>query len=207
MTMTSSDSFADLLKQVKTGDQDAIARLWRQFYEPLRRLAGRKLTRRDRRTRDEEDLALSALNAFYRCIEEDRYSSIVDEDDVWRLLVSIVERKTIDHLRYQYAERRGKGQTGGESIFRMRYSPLGDQVSGISQFPDHALHHEFQVEFLDQLNAILDKLDDPELRLIVNSRIAGFTNAQIAEQIGKSVSSVERKMRLTRDIWRKADCE
>lgn len=205
--MTNSDSFAGLLKQVKTGDQDAVARLWRQFYEPLKQLAGRKLTQRDRRTRDEEDLALSALNAFYKCIEEDRYSSIVDEDDVWRLLVSIVERKTIDHLRYQYAERRGKGQTGGESIFLKRYNALGNAATGISQFPDHALHHEFQVEFLDQLNAILDKLDDPELRLIVNARIAGFTNTQIAEQIGKSVSSVERKMRLTRDIWRKADGE
>ncbi len=199
--MTDSGTFSCLLERLRAGDEGEIRKLWDRYFEPLKQFARHRVDARYRKTHDDEDLALSAINAFQKCLQDGRYAEVDGQNDIWRLLVAITEKKAIDHLRRQHAKKRGEGTMRGESFF---VAPNGEQ-GGISQIEHCVLDHEFAVDFFDQLQCLFQKLDDPDLIRIVRARIEGYTNAEIALQIGKSVSSVERKLRLARDIWREAD--
>lgn len=192
--MGSSGSFSQMLSRLKDGDDHAVEALWNRFFEPLQKLAINRLNAQDRKTRDEEDLALSAINAFQQCVKNGRYDQIEDRFDVWHLLVTIVERKVIDHVRKEHAKKRGAGNVHGDSF-----------SIGLNHFAEFGLNHEEKIDFLDQLNSVLNQLEDPELTQVVYAKIEGFSNSEIAEKIGRSVSSVERKLRLARQIWSKAE--
>ena len=199
--MDNSGSFSIILSQLKAGDEDAVRKLWDRFFEPLRRVAASRLPNRQRRSVGAEDLALSTIEAFQRGFENDRFSRVQDRNDVWALLTSIIDRKIIDHLRSQQAAKRGGGNLRGESFF----AQVGDGCGGISDAAAIQLDHECAVEIIDQLEMIYRKLDDPELVRVINARLEGCTVEETANLIGKSVSSVERKLRLAREIWREAE--
>lgn len=188
--ISSEGSFSQMLVQLKQGDECALRMLWDRFFEPLQRLAIERVNARDRRVKDEEDLALSAINAFHECLKNGRYSSIESSNDVWRLLVTIVENKAIDHIRKEHAEKRGDGKVRGDSYFY-----------GANYLAEMNLNHEERIDFLDHLKTCLLKLDDPLVQEVVFRKIEGFNNKEIASKIGKSISSVERKLRLARQIW------
>ncbi len=191
--MSLNGSFSMMLSKLKRGDESAVREVWDRFFEPLQKLALERVNAQDRKTRDEEDLALSAINAFQHCVRNGRYESIDDRNDVWHLLVTIVERKAIDHVRREHAQKRGAGNVHGDSF-----------SAGLNHFAEIGLNHEQRVDFLDELHSVMARLDDPSLIKVVNAKIQGFTNAEIAEEIGRSVSSVERKLRLARQIWTEA---
>ena len=188
--ISSEGSFAHMLSQLKKGDESAIRTLWDRFFEPLQRLAIERVNVRDRKIRDEEDLALSAINAFQECLKNGRYSSIENTNDVWHLLVKIVENKAIDHVRRERAVKRGAGNVRGDSY-----------LNGMGYFAEIDMNHEERIDFLDHLRTNLLKLEDAAVQEVVFRKIEGFSNKEIAAKIGKSVSSVERKLRLARQIW------
>ena len=189
-------SFTQMLSRLKTGDENAVKAVWDRFFEPLQRLAGDRVNARDRKVRDEEDLALSAINAFQECVRNGRYTSIENRNDVWHLLVTIVERKAIDHVRRERAQKRGAGNVRGDSFSK-----------GLNYYADVRLDHEQSVDFLEHLNTSLRRLNDPELVEVVFRKIEGYSNLEIATRIGKSMSSVERKLRLARQIWTEIEDE
>ena len=47
---------------------------------------------------------------------------------------------------------------------------------------------------------LLDRLE-PELRQIAQLRLDGYTNAEIAAQLGCALRTVERRLELIRRIW------
>ena len=62
---------------------------------------------------------------------------------------------------------------------------------------------EMAVEFAEQLSASLEALARDDLRQVALSKMEGFTNSEIAKQMGRSVTTIERKLRTIRSIWRK----
>jgi DNA-directed RNA polymerase specialized sigma24 family protein len=139
--MSLSGSFSKLLSRIKRGDESAVQVVWDRFFEPLQKLAKARVNANDRKARDEEDLALSAINAFQQCVKNGRYEKIEDRDDIWNLLVTIVERKAIDHVRKQRAQKRGAGKVRGDSF-----------EDGLGHFAELNISHEEKVDFLDQSN-------------------------------------------------------
>ena len=55
-------------------------------------------------------------------------------------------------------------------------------------------------ESVERLLAILNG----ELRTIAVAKLEGYTNAEIGEQIGRTEVTVERKLRLIRELWKDA---
>ena len=53
----------------------------------------------------------------------------------------------------------------------------------------------------EELRRLLSELEDDELRRIAVAKMEGYTNVEIAKDLGKSVSSIERKLGLIRTIW------
>jgi hypothetical protein len=62
-------------------------------------LAGQKLSSKLRRSYDEEDAALSAFHSLCRVISERRQADLGDRDNLWRLLVTITERKVKSYFQ------------------------------------------------------------------------------------------------------------
>src|SRR6476646_2600314 len=52
-----------------------------------------------RRAADEEDVALSAFDAFCRDAERGRFPGLLDRDSLWHLLVTLTARKAAHRLR------------------------------------------------------------------------------------------------------------
>jgi DNA-directed RNA polymerase specialized sigma24 family protein len=48
---------------------------------------------------------------------------------------------------------------------------------------------------------LFDLLDDDQLRVVAYCKLEGQTNSQIAATIGKSIPTVERKLRTIRHLW------
>ena len=51
------------------------------------------------------------------------------------------------------------------------------------------------------------QLGDDTLESVANLRLEGYANSEIATKLGVSVSSIERKLRLIRQIWGEGDVE
>jgi DNA-directed RNA polymerase specialized sigma24 family protein len=55
----------------------------------------------------------------------------------------------------------------------------------------------------DSLNHLLLNFSDGELRSIVLYKLEGYSNDEVAEKIGRSVPTIERRLRLVREKWLK----
>jgi DNA-directed RNA polymerase specialized sigma24 family protein len=60
---------------------------------------------------------------------------------------------------------------------------------------------EFAIQVADQLQQLMSRLDEPLLQQIAVAKLEGYRNEEIAQQIGKSTPTVERKLRRIRELW------
>jgi DNA-directed RNA polymerase specialized sigma24 family protein len=191
--MSSDDSVTRWLDGVRDGDDQAAQRLWDRYFAQLVELCRRRLSTTPRRTGDEEDVALSALNSVYRGVRQGQYPALSDRTDLWRLLVVIALRKA---TRFQYKERaqkRGEGRVRGESAFCVPGTESGfgniQNVGGAEPTPEMA------AIVVDLCQRLFESLkDDPKALAIVEHKLQGFTDEEIADRLGCSVRTVYRRL-------------
>ena len=105
--MSSDGSVTAWIVQICAGDRDATQKLWQRYFQRLVALARQKLRGAPRGMVDEEDVALNALDSFFRGAEQGRFPRLHDRDDLWYLLLVITERKAIDLVNHEKAQKRG----------------------------------------------------------------------------------------------------
>ncbi len=195
----SDNSVSQWIDGLKAGEEAAAAKLWQRYYLRLVGLARKKLGDSPRRVADEEDVVLNAFQSFCQRAQEDRFPDLRDRDDLWRLIVHITERKAYDQLKNQTRKKRGSGLVAGESAFVDLQASAGaagiDEVAGPDPTP------EFAAEMVEAVDRLFDKLADDELRQIARHKLEGYTNEEIAGKIGRSLPTVERRLRLIREMW------
>ena len=192
------DSVTEWLSDLKkSGDPIACQRIWRRYIAQLVRVAHRRLGDAPRRVADEEDVAVTAFASFCRGVEHERFARLNDRDDLWQVLVVLTERKALNQVRHERALRRGGGDVSGR---RERDDSPG-AADQMAQFADGRPTPDFAAEVSDQLRRLLTQLDDPQLCQIVLRKLEGYTNREIATQLGVSLRSVERRLALIRGIW------
>lgn len=169
---------------LRHGDQQAIEPIWNSYFPRLVNYARTVLGRFRSRFADEEDAALSALATFWQRFAAGQFPSLQDREGLWKLLSLITVRKI---RRYQEAERAAK-RGGGASV--TNYAGNWDEIGKIST---DSLDHEAE--------ELLEILMDDELRSIALLKLMEFTNSEIADQLGISLRSMERKLRLIRTVW------
>ena len=59
---------------------------------------------------------------------------------------------------------------------------------------------EFAAEMADQFEELMSLLQDDLLSKIALAKLEGYYNQEIADQFGKSIPTIERKLRLIRDF-------
>jgi DNA-directed RNA polymerase specialized sigma24 family protein len=191
--MSSDDSISFWIGQLKAGDEKAAQKLWEGYFARLVGLARGKLRGAKTRAADEEDVALSAFDSFCRGAQGNRFPKLEDRDDLWQLLLLITARKAIDLRQHETRQRRGGGRAHVETG-EASDSDILSQVVGREPTP------EFAAQVAEECRRLLDSLEDSDLRQLTLWKMEGYTNEEIAERLGVVSRTVERKLRLVRDM-------
>ena len=144
--MSSDGSVTRLIVMLKGGNRAASQRLWEAYFGRLVGLARARLRGVSGRMADEEDVALSAFESFYRRAERGQFPQLEDRDDLWQLLFVLTVRKAINLVQYQGRKSRGGGRVqsladldlvGTEAILGADPSPElgGADDRGVSAAP------------------------------------------------------------------------
>lgn len=180
------ETVTDWIRDLRGGDEAAAARIWGRFFERLCRLAQRRLAGARGALKDEEDVALSAMNAVFAGVREGRFEQLEGRDDLWKVLAMITVRKVIDARRR--SQRRGEVE---EAAIEAELEELAQGGPGGAT----------EAEYLDALTTVshllLDRLDPP-LREVAVLRLEGRSNQEISEHVGRSLPTVERHLRMIR---------
>ncbi|MFO0881706.1 MAG: ECF-type sigma factor [Gemmataceae bacterium] len=180
------------LEQLQIGQLDAAQQIWERYHLRLLRLARKKLPGFARRASDEEDVALSAFHSFCQAVDQGRFPRLRDRHNLWALLVTLTERKALAHLEREQAAKRGGGAVRGDSVLIHVQDLTGPEPT-----PEFVAG---MVEECERLLALLDARE-PELRLIAQWKLEGYTNEEIAAKTGRSLATIERKLTLIRSLW------
>ena len=199
--MQDEDLVTTWLPKLAEGNQEAAEAVWHKFFDKLVRLAQRRLANLPRRTADEEDVALSAMNSFFRAAQAGRFPQLANRDDLWKVLFTITARKVVAQQRRHFADKRGGGLVRGESVFLQVEDE--NEGPGIAQMVGAEPTPELAAELTETCQRLLDSLDDETLREIALLRLEGYTNDEIAERIKCTTRSVERKLNRIRSVWSK----
>ena len=191
--MSSEGSVTDWIGRLQAGDQAAARPLWERYFRRLVGLARRQLQGAPRGAADEEDVALSAFDSFCRAAVEGRFPRLADRDDLWRLLFALTLRKAHDLVRDQRRQKRGGSAPPGPPHPPEEANP--EQLLGREPTP------EFAAQVAEECQRLLGRLGDAELRSVALWKMEGYTNEEIAQKLGRSDRTVERKLRLIRQAW------
>jgi len=185
------------LERLKSGDRsEAVNRLWAGYFGRMVGMARRHLGARTRGGADGEDVALSAFDSFVRAAEAGRFPRLEDRDDLWQVLFMITARKVAD---LQQAE--GRLKRGGGQIVQSLADADSAPIAVASAEPDPAE----ATMLAEQAEQLLDLLPDANLRQIAVWKLEGYANHEIAQRLGRSEPTVERKLRRIREAWQGFD--
>jgi RNA polymerase sigma factor (sigma-70 family) len=183
----SAGSVSHWLDGLRAGDSVAAQELWNRYFARLVSVAQTRLSGLSTEANG-EDIALSALKSVMIGLQANRFPDLSDRNSLWPLLVTITARKAISEQRRQLAGRRDRNR-------ECSLEDLRDFI-GVEPSP------EFAIEVADELERLVEKLGDDSLRRIVERRISGFSNEEIADELGCSLRTVIRKLHRIRREWR-----
>jgi DNA-directed RNA polymerase specialized sigma24 family protein len=186
--MAAAGSVSHWLDRLQAGDHAPAQPLWEVYFQRLVALARAKLQGVPRQAADEEDVALSAFNSFCRGAAAGRFPQLADRADLWRLLVTITGHKALDRLRH---ERRLKRRPRPAEEVRF------EEVVGPEPTP------AFAAQVAEECRRLLGLLGDAELEAVAVWKMEGYSTAEIADLLGCVPRTVERKLRLIRQVWEK----
>ena len=182
-----SGSITQYLQDLQDGSPEAAQLLWEHYFGRLVHVARQMLHDTPRGMADEEDVALEALHSLCRGVQHGRFPELCDRQSLWRLLMVITWRKALDRQEHERSQKRGGG--------RVRCDAGLDRVASPEPTPALA------ALVADQCRRLMGSLDEDGLRTVAQRKLEGYTNAEIARQLGCSLASVERKLRRIRGIW------
>lgn len=198
-----SDESARWIANLKAGDSHALEMLWKQYFEKLTRIIRKRLAGLQLREADEEDIALSALNSLCTGMSDGRFPRLDDRDDLWKILLTIVNRTTNDYREHYFAQKRGGGEQRGESAFGDANE--SSNAGGIAQIAARDPTPELIAALADTMNALFAQLDEPILAAVARYKLDGYTNEEIAAKLDCTTRTVERKLERIRLIWADSD--
>lgn len=178
---------------LRAGDAEAAENLWRRYFSRLVDLARGRLQDTPHLRSDAEDIALSAFESFAQAAAAGRFPDLADRSGLWRLLVTITAYKLLNFKDLHARDKRG----GRDRVLRPGDDPTLRLERIVGREPSPALAAQVAEEY----RRLLEILADDLLRRVAVLRMEGYTTAEIAAEIRKTPRTVERKLRLIRDIW------
>lgn len=182
------------LLKLKGGNDEAERILWEQVFDRLVRMARRKLEAQglERRTRDEEDIALSAIKSFFGQARDGHLPELENRIHMWKLLASFTHRKILDKRKYDSAQKRGGGEqlTISESDFESNDVNAWDTTFSQSPSP----------EFVIMMNEAIEGLPI-DLKTVAVLALEGLNQHESANRIGVSSKTIRRRLDALEALW------
>ncbi len=203
MSVDDGGSVTCWLGNLKDGDLAAAQPLWERYFARLVGVARGKL-RKVRKTsagEDEEDAALSAFNSFCGGMARGRFPQLADRDDLWKLLVVITARKAMAQAQREGRKKRGGGRVVDEAALFGQAAGDEGSLAGLERIAGDGPTPEFAAMMSEECQRLLNALDDDSLRQVALSRMEGYTNDEIADQLGCARRTVARRLELIRKTW------
>jgi RNA polymerase sigma factor (sigma-70 family) len=197
--MASEGSITRWIAELECGSSQATQALWERYFPQLVQLARQKLVDSPRQMADEEDVALSAMDSFFHAAQQGRFPNLMDRNDLWRLLLRMTARKVVDLKRRESRQRRGGGRVLSASNLKTEDSKPVDWA--LSRIVADTPTPEFAAIMAEQCRLRLDQLTGPGQKALALAKMQGYTNQEVAQQLGVSVATVERRLRLIRKKW------
>lgn len=188
-----ADSMYEILQKVKDGEDAAVQEMWNRYFPQLVSLAGKRLQGERRQVADEEDVAASVLESFFRAARADRFPDLKDKDGIWRLLSKMTHRKVIDQVRRNAAR-----PALGESAIQAGSGLDNPLASLASADPTPAMI----AMLTDEIEHLLEVLPQ-KYRPVAAKKLECLTVPEIAAHCGVHISTVERRLRIIRGLWSK----
>ncbi|MEZ6058763.1 MAG: ECF-type sigma factor [Planctomycetaceae bacterium] len=188
------------IRMMRKGDKSSADFLWARFSRRLELLVKTRLHPRHRHVSDEEDVVLESLTELFRGLLDGKYSELFDRNDFWRLLVTVASRNVIDHVNHEKRQKRGGGHVRNESALTGGKHG-GSQMSLLEQVESDCPPPDMQLMITEHCTALLESLNNDELRTIAIEKAAGATNQEVADTLGISLRSVERRVAEIRELW------
>jgi DNA-directed RNA polymerase specialized sigma24 family protein len=201
---SSDASVTGWIGQLKVGNHEAAQKLWSRYFQKLVRLARARLGGFPRRAVDEEDVALTAFDSFCRGAANGRFPKLSDRNELWHLLIVITARKVIDVRQHETRQKRGAGAVQGESAFLGAVSEAGSNP-GIEQVVGPEPTPAFAAQVAEQTRRLLKALPNEALRDVALWKMEGDSIEEIAEKLGCSTRTVDRKLDVIRSIWKEKE--
>jgi DNA-directed RNA polymerase specialized sigma24 family protein len=188
------------LNELKLGDETASSRIWEYYFQSVVDLARRRLGNTPRRVADEEDVALSVFNRLFTGISGGQFPDLSDRDSLWRLLVVMTSRRSIDQIQHDRRQKRGAGMVRGDSgLFSAGTSDSA--LFGFDELAGDEPTAEYIAMMAEETTHYLALLADETLEQIAVWKLEGYTNQDIAEMLSLNVRTIERKLQSIRKCW------
>ena len=129
-------------------------------------------------------------------MKEGKLKQSQEYDDLWPLLATITNRKANDRLK---SERAAKRSSPSEPV-DTKSKQLKDN-SRLSKIADPEMGPEVRALVAEQCSRLLESLGDPELEQIVVMKLDGYTNDEVAVQLGRTRRTIQRMLSLIREKW------
>lgn len=178
--------------------QRAQEQLWKRYFVRLSGLARNRMPTDTRRASDEEDVALSALDSFFRRADDGEFPQLTDRTGLWPLLARITAFKAIQRVKSERTQKRGGNNVLYESEMPEECVcelPLLERIIGAEPTP------EFAAQMDEQVDALLEKLEEETLVQVAQLKLEGFQNTEIAETLQVGLRTIERKLARIRTLW------
>jgi RNA polymerase sigma factor (sigma-70 family) len=170
----------------RAGDEAAARKLFDRYVDQVMKLARRHLNRPMAGRVDEEDIAQSVFRTFFHRARQGQFQ-IDEAEDLCKLLARITVHKTFRQIAFH---KRAKRDTHAETS-----EPQEMLMSRLTSGPTP----QEAVAFVDQLEHFLNKLQPVE-RQILELRMEGHNNLEIADKLGISDRKIRRLMERIRGL-------
>jgi len=170
----------------RKGDEAAAQELFDRYVDQVMKLAKRHLNRPMAGRVDPEDIAQSVFRTFFVRARKGQFQ-IDEADDLCKLLARITVHKTLRQIAFhKRAKRDAHAETGEPQEFLLNRLTSGPTPAEAAAF-------------VDELEHFLCKLQPVE-RQILELRMEGNNNLEIAEQLGISDRKIRRLMERIRGL-------
>lgn len=172
-----------LIAGVRAGEPGAMRDFYARYRPALERIAASAIDTGMRRRFGPESVAHSVCRTFLRRARGDLLD-IPDADALWRLLCASALNKVRELSRFHRRQRRSVGSEARG----------GAADDALVRAPARGESPDAEAAFRDQLGHLLAAMSDTERR-VIDLRIAGRTQEEIANELGCTERTVRRTMR------------
>lgn len=191
-----------LLGGLKEGNASHTGELVSRYYDRIVQAASKRLHGRFAVIAGPDDIAVSVFESLWQLAREKRLGNeqLNDREELWRLLLSMVNFKVTDHIRRESAQKRGGGRLLDENALTNDASRAVPYAT-LDQFPDDAPLADEVVCVEEQHEWLMEVLGDDVLREVVTRRLEGQKINEIADFFQRSERWVKRKLSIVRGLW------